>query len=146
MPKGADRGQAGFTLVELMIVVAIVAILAAIGAVRYQSMVQKTREGTTKGNAASVRIALAIYYGDREGVWPTTLDPAGWQNHLLSVYLDKMPEVALTQAGPSSQVSALASGAVPTAPGVGWAYDSDKGRIYVNSNYNDSNGNSYTTY
>ena len=66
--------QRGFTLIELMIVVAIIGILAAIAIPKFTSMLEKSREGATKGNLGAIRSAIAIYYGDREGVWPTTIN------------------------------------------------------------------------
>ncbi|MBV5274160.1 MAG: prepilin-type N-terminal cleavage/methylation domain-containing protein [Lamprocystis purpurea] len=44
-PFGRARFRPGFTLIELMIVVGIVAILAAIAYPSYQSQIRKTRRG-----------------------------------------------------------------------------------------------------
>ena len=46
--------QTGFTLIELMIVVAIVAILAAIAIPTYNDQIRKTRRATAKGELMSV--------------------------------------------------------------------------------------------
>src|ERR1051326_4940909 len=64
----------GFTLIELMIVVAIIGILAAIAIPRFAQMLEKSREGATKGNLGSIKSAASIYYGDTQGIWPTTLN------------------------------------------------------------------------
>lgn len=50
IPRGAGRRAAGFTLIELMIVVAVVAILAAIAYPSYQEYVRKTRRGQAKAD------------------------------------------------------------------------------------------------
>jgi prepilin-type N-terminal cleavage/methylation domain-containing protein len=60
----------GFTLIELMIVVAIIGILAAVAIPKFADLVTKSKEAAVKGNLGAVRSALAIYYGDNEGVYP----------------------------------------------------------------------------
>jgi prepilin-type N-terminal cleavage/methylation domain-containing protein len=65
------KSKKGFTLIELMIVVAIIGILAAIAIPQFANLVAKSQEGATKGNLGTVRSALSIYYGDTEGFYPT---------------------------------------------------------------------------
>ncbi|MDP2867079.1 MAG: prepilin-type N-terminal cleavage/methylation domain-containing protein [Elusimicrobiota bacterium] len=64
------RLRGGFTLIELMIVVAIIGILAAIAVPKFADLISKSREGATKANLASVRSAIKIYYADAEGIYP----------------------------------------------------------------------------
>lgn len=64
------RSRKGFTLVELMIVVAIIGILAGIAIPRYMNFIRRSREGATKGNLGAVRSALNIYYSDMNGIFP----------------------------------------------------------------------------
>lgn len=61
----------GFTLIELMIVVAIIGILAAIAVPKFADLIRKANEGSTKGNLGSLRSAISIYYGEQEGFFPT---------------------------------------------------------------------------
>lgn len=55
------RSVAGFTLIELMIVVVIVAILAAIAYPSYQRYVQQTREAEAQGQILELASALEAY-------------------------------------------------------------------------------------
>ncbi|MBI3565196.1 MAG: prepilin-type N-terminal cleavage/methylation domain-containing protein, partial [Elusimicrobia bacterium] len=64
------KNKKGFTLIELMIVVAIIGILAAIAIPKFAELIRKSGEGASKGNLGSIRSALSIYYGDMEGTYP----------------------------------------------------------------------------
>ena len=141
----------GFTLIELMIVVAIIGILAAIAIPRFAQMLEKSREGSTKGNLGSIKSAASIYYGDTQGIWPTTLQSA--TNYAFSKYLDNISPVKVTGAfvagAPSpagSEVAMTVGSGVPTTATKGWMYDSNYGNVYVNSTVMDSKAIPYSFY
>jgi prepilin-type N-terminal cleavage/methylation domain-containing protein len=80
MRQSKVRSSKGFTLIELMIVVAIIGILAAVAIPKFADLVTKSKEASVKGNLGAIRSALSIYYGDTEGEYPndvTTLALAG---------------------------------------------------------------------
>ena len=86
----------GFTLIELMIVVAIIGILAAIAIPKFAQMLEKSREGATKGNLAAIRSAVTIYYSEKEGTFPGDLTTA------FTSYLYPIPAAKATPLGNST--------------------------------------------
>src|SRR5258708_36454114 len=139
----------GFTLIELMIVVAIIGILAAIAIPRFAQMLEKSREGSTKGNLGAIKSAASIYYGDTQGTWPTTL--ASFSAYSFSKYLDNVTSVKVTGAfvaaasSPAGSLVTMTNGSsVPIASSTGWMYDSNFGNVYVNSTVKDSKAIPYS--
>ena len=68
--------QKGFTLIELMIVVAIIAILAAIAIPAYQDYLIRSQVSEGASLAAGAKTALAEYKANT-GNWPADNDAAG---------------------------------------------------------------------
>lgn len=71
--------QKGFTLIELMIVVAIIGILAAIAIPAYQDYTVRSQVTEGLNLASSVKAGVAEYYAAK-GEWPTTLAQVGISN------------------------------------------------------------------
>ena len=67
------RKQRGLTLVELMIVVTIIAIIAVVAMAVYQDIVKKSKLAADQAVVASLRSAVAIYYGRNNGLFPGSL-------------------------------------------------------------------------
>ena len=63
------RAQKGFTLIELMIVVAIIGILAAIAIPAYQDYVIRSQVSEGLAMASATKTSVAEYFADR-GTWP----------------------------------------------------------------------------
>lgn len=60
----------GFSLIELLIVVAILAVLAAVIAPQFSSSTLEAQESALRSNLSSVRSAIAMYHRDHGGVFP----------------------------------------------------------------------------
>ncbi|HEV7776501.1 MAG TPA: pilin [Luteibacter sp.] len=71
--------QQGFTLIELMIVVAIIAILAAIAIPAYQDYVIRAQVSEGYTLTGEAKVALEEYYAST-GRFPSTADSAGLPN------------------------------------------------------------------
>ena len=150
--KKMKKRELGFTLIELMIVVAIIGILAALALPKFAQLVEKSREAATKGNLNSMRSAISIYYGDKEGIYPGILDCSATSD--FSKYLETIPPVKATHSGIGSGTVDSPSGTMVLgttdedidAAGSGWRYNANNGHIFVNSNVTDSKEMPYSTY
>ena len=163
------KTKKGFTLIELMIVVAIIGILAAIAIPKFADLIKKSKEGATKGSLGALRSALTIYYGEQEGVYPdpgaalldnpiTTFNDTG--GPFLTKYLDNMPTVKLGQPAAYTDTAVTVYLATPnentTATGGkgAWLYicntsadpDEPQGEFKVNAENTDTKGNVIATW
>jgi len=59
------RNQKGFTLVELIVIIVIIGILAAVAIPSYIDLTAKAAEGTAKGVLGALRSANALTYASR---------------------------------------------------------------------------------
>ena len=129
------RMQQGFTLIELMIVIAIIGILAAIAIPMYQDYTVRTKVTEAINVAAPCKLAMAEYYSSQSG-WPTNASVAGCQSvntvyvsgiavsgNVLTVTMQAPPQVnggtvILTATAKDSAGTAVAAGG--TAAAVDW--------------------------
>ncbi|HUO44296.1 MAG TPA: prepilin-type N-terminal cleavage/methylation domain-containing protein [Burkholderiales bacterium] len=85
----------GFTLIELVIVMAILGTLLSIAVPRYFHSVERSKEAALKQDLSVMRDAIDKYYGDR-GQYPDTLDELVTRH-----YLRKLPADPLTDSADS---------------------------------------------
>ncbi|HEY8560436.1 MAG TPA: prepilin-type N-terminal cleavage/methylation domain-containing protein [Pyrinomonadaceae bacterium] len=65
------KNQAGFNLIELMIVIAIIALLIGVGVPAWQSMVRSGNETSAAQTIQSIRTCQASYSGKNKGKFAT---------------------------------------------------------------------------
>ena len=90
-----NKKSKGFTIIELLVVVAIIAVLAAIVLVNVTGYINKGKNAAIKGNLATILTNAAVFYdeeGDYNGFGPVGVNP----------YSDgyKNPETAIASANP----------------------------------------------
>jgi general secretion pathway protein G len=86
-PRGMRHRRSGFTLLELMIVMAIILILATIGAGRYEQAVIRSHESALKHDLFVMRNSIQQYTLDKEA-GPTSLDDLVQAGYLREVPRD----------------------------------------------------------
>lgn len=125
----------GFTLMELVLVIGIIAILAAVIAPRFMSQMPKAEISSVKGNLQNLRSAVSVFRAEK-GRWPKAL-----QEVVDEKYMRAIPKEAISDPD-SVAVSSSIDGKG------GWAYVKDGAiyEVYVNLNGNDAEGNPYKEY
>lgn len=120
--------RSGFTLVELVVVILVLGILAAIGAPRIMSTASNARTNSTKTSLAIVRDAIEMYFADNNA-YP----PAATLSTALSTYL-KGPFPTCQVGNINSTVVASTANPITTAVagGAGWQYNQTTGQFVVN--------------
>ena len=89
------RNQRGFTLVELMIVIVIIGVLAAIAVPAYRSYVSKAQERTCEANRRTISTAAGMYYIEHDNTYAERIDD-------LSGYLDNVTSLKCSAGGTST--------------------------------------------
>src|SRR5712692_10471652 len=113
-----NRSTEGFTLIELVIVIVILGILAAVAIPKYEDMQEQARSATLKGELGSIRSAVAIQYG-RNALSGSATFPVLNGSIFADGNIPKEPMMNLNT--------------VKTTPGVdnagGWQYDQTTGLV-----------------
>lgn len=77
--RSSKRGNSrGFTLIEILIVVIIIAVLAGLAVPMFQGMVERSRRAEALQYLASTRAALTRYFAENNTYVDATLDNIGF--------------------------------------------------------------------
>lgn len=87
--------HAGFTLMELMVVMAIIASLMTLALPRYFHSVERSREAVLKHDLAAMRDAIDKFLADR-GRYPATLEELAEKRYLRKLPVDPVTDSATT--------------------------------------------------
>jgi general secretion pathway protein G len=123
----------GFTLVEILIVVVILGILAAIVVPQFTNAANEARGGNVATQVSTIETQLELWAARNSGVYPD-LASAGetWQDLVDAGYFKEIPTNPFNN---SSVINAWPAGAETANPAifadgvVGWYYDATTGNI-----------------
>lgn len=116
------KQQSGFTLIELMIVVAIIGILAAIALPAYQDYTVRAKVGEIVLAASSARTALSEV-ASTDGALPAAYTVAAQTSKYVEKveYADKVITATAKSLGPTDATGTITlTGSVTTAGSVNW--------------------------
>ena len=146
------RARHGFTLVELIIVIIILGILAALAIPQFADSTQDARESTLQANQALIEKAIQRYRLDHGDKFPDTRiveqltqytkgngDPSTTKGPPFNFgpYLNAFPPNALAPAGVEPRSVSVVDSAAPLSPDAnptsGWKYSTATGQIIANN-------------
>jgi general secretion pathway protein G len=118
LSKRVNKISHGFTLIELMVVMTVIALLISIAVPRYFHSVEQAKEATLKQSLSVMRMAIDKFYGDNER-YPTSINELVTRKYIRAVPVDPITESTetwVTQA-PSLDVSNAVFDIKSGAPG-----------------------------
>jgi general secretion pathway protein G len=93
--RASAQDAAGFTIIELLVVLALISILATMGMAQYRNGVIHAREAVLKTDLFNLRDAIDQYYADK-GQYPGSLDTLVSDGYIRKVPVDPMTNAADT--------------------------------------------------
>lgn len=135
------RNQRGFTVIELVIIIVILGILAAVAIPKYKDLSGEAREASARSSLGSIRSAITIYYANQavktgKAVWPSLKDV-------------RSVGTVMAQAIPANPYQSKVADSVVDATGKtkgtvigkagGWAYNPATGEVWPNSDVTGEN-------
>ena len=124
-----------FTLIEVLIVVVILGILAAIVVPQFSNATEQATMGGTHDQLAKIRETIGVYYGRNQNAWPDIQPGIGtWGQVLGPGYMREVPTnlwVGNSDAGRTIVHGAGPDGAYQS--GYGWIYNPATGDLWAGS-------------
>jgi len=135
--------QSGFTLIEIVIIIVVLGILAAVAIPKYQDITGEAKEAACRSSLGSLRSGITIYYANQAvttgtATWPTLTDLETYG----VVMAQGIPANPYQPNAPDSIVTGVTRGTIVGTRG-GWAYDAATGEVWPNTSTSGVNENNW---
>ncbi len=141
--KTAKIRRPGFTLVEVLIVVVIMAVLAATIIPQFSDSARDAKISTAKFNLNTLRTQIQFYRAQHNGVLPTATlveltkktDASGvvgtGATHVYGPYITELPDNPFTNSAKITAAAANPPAAASGATDAGWLYHAASGNVWL---------------
>jgi len=130
-----QSNQGGFTLIELVIIIVVLGILAAVAIPKYQNITSEAKEAACRAALGGLRSGITIYYANQavttgSAAWPS-ITALRTVDSVMTHAIPKNPYQSDSNA-PDSIVTGVTKGTIVGSRG-GWAYKASTGEIWPNT-------------
>jgi prepilin-type N-terminal cleavage/methylation domain-containing protein len=127
-------GNGGFTLIELVIIIVVLGIIAAIAVPKYQNIATEAKESSCKGALGGLRSGINIWYANEAAKGNTPTYPPIDSLRTVGVVMEQaLPTNPYQPDAGDSIVTGVTKGTIVGTRG-GWAYRASTGEIWPNTN------------
>jgi MSHA pilin protein MshA len=127
--------RTGFTLIELIAVIVVLAILAGVALPKYFDYSAQARASSCKGTLGGVRSGIANFYMNTGLTGPERYPTLAELNTLGTVMQEPLPANPYNNAVTVRDADGTwVSGNPPVSGAQGWAYDETNGKFWANTN------------
>lgn len=130
------KTESGFTLIELVIIIVVLGILAAVAIPKYQDITSEAKESACRGTLANIRSGISIYYANtavKTGTASFPVIDSLIANGVVMLHgIPKNPYQASANAPDSICVTTGAKGTTVGTRG-GWVYKASTGELWPNT-------------
>ena len=124
----------GFTIIELIVVIVVLAILAGVALPKYFDYSVQAKVSATKGTLGGMRAGIANFYANAAVAGAVAYPTYVEFTTLTTVMQDVLPENPYNSDNTVRDADGTWIATPPIALTQGWAYDETAGKVWANTN------------